>query len=310
MNFNKKYLTTIVLIITIMCLVISGCSAQIENDTASIESAANDTFETELQAFEIINNNTPTFTDEEIQKAKNAIKNNTTYFQNDDEEYLPFDELGRCQTATGLLSTKTMPKDGEKRGNIGMIKPTGWHTVKYPEIISDLYLYNRCHLIGWQLGNENDNESNLITGTRFLNIEGMLPFENKTAEYIKNTNNHVLYKVTPDFKNDELVCRGVYIEARSIEDEDCIFYVYCNNIQPGIQIDYKTGESYAQNQDSKLKNDSNTKNYVLNANTLKIHTPECEYAQQISENNKIEYTGDIYELIENGYTTCNKCHPE
>ena len=134
----------------------------------------------------------------------------------------------------------------EKRGQIGQIKPSGWHTVKYPEYISDNYLYNRCHLIGYQLTGENANEKNLITGTRYLNVTGMLPFENEVADYIKETNNHVMYRVIPLFVNDELVARGVYIEAYSVEDDGSgiSYNIYCFNIQPHITIDYATGDSY------------------------------------------------------------------
>ena len=133
----------------------------------------------------------------------------------------------------------------EKRGEIGMIKPTGWHTVRYDDIIQDKYLYNRCHLIGYQLTGENANERNLITGTRYLNVEGMLPFENLVADYIKETGNHVLYRVSPVFDGDNLVAEGVQMEAESVEDggEGVCYNVFCYNVQPGVEIDYATGES-------------------------------------------------------------------
>ena len=133
----------------------------------------------------------------------------------------------------------------EKRGDISSVKPTGWHTVKYPELIKDKYLYNRCHLIGFQLSGLNAEKRNLITGTRHLNVEGMLPFEDEIADYVKDTGNHVMYRVTPDFKSDELVARSVIMEAYSVEDDGkgVSFSVYCFNIQPGILIDYATGES-------------------------------------------------------------------
>ncbi len=157
------------------------------------------------------------------------------------EYYSGLDSLGRCGVAYANICEELMPT--EERGEIGSIKPSGWHTVKY-EGIDGNYLYNRCHLIGFQLAGENANKHNLITGTRYLNVEGILPFENQIADYIhENPGHHVLYRVTPDFQDDELVCRGVYLEARSVEDDGCVFYVYCYNIQPGIEINYATGES-------------------------------------------------------------------
>lgn len=157
------------------------------------------------------------------------------------ELYSDLDSLGRCGIAYANISLKTMPT--EKRGSIGMIKPSGWHTVKY-DCIKDRYLYNRCHLIGFQLAGENANEKNLITGTRYLNKEIMLPFENKVASYCRKTGNHCLYRVTPIFKDNNLVADGVQIEALSIEDNEIKFNVFCYNIQPGIEIDYRTGESW------------------------------------------------------------------
>ena len=159
------------------------------------------------------------------------------------EKYAPLDLLGRCGTAFANIGKDIMPT--EERGPIGMVKPSGWHTVKYPEIIEDLYLYNRCHLIGYQLSGENANEKNLITGTRYMNVEGMLPFENQVAQYVKDTGNHVLYRVTPRFTGNNLVADGVLMEAYSVEDsgEGLQFCVFVYNVQPGIEIDYATGKS-------------------------------------------------------------------
>ncbi len=161
------------------------------------------------------------------------------------ESYSDLDSLGRCGTAYANICIELMPT--QERGEIGMIKPTGWHTVKYPGVISDLYLYNRCHLIGFQLAGENANEKNLITGTRYLNVEGMLPFENDVAAYVKETDHHVLYRVTPVFEENNLVADGVLMEAYSVEDsgEGVQFCVYVFNVQPGIVIDYATGDSWA-----------------------------------------------------------------
>ena len=176
------------------------------------------------------------------------LNNNVPYFINGNlpttafQDYVDLDKLGRVGAATACLGPETLPT--EKRGPIGMIKPAGWHTVKYPGIIKDLYLYNRCHLIAFELSGQNANEKNLTTGTRYLNISGMLPFENKTRKYIDDTGHHVLYRVTPIFLDNELVCRGVIMEAKSVEDNNLQFCVYCFNVQPRIVIDYKTGNSH------------------------------------------------------------------
>ena len=179
-----------------------------------------------------------------------AVNNNVPYFTDADltsvsfEDYSDLDSLGRCGTAYASVCTDTMPT--EKRGGIGSVKPTGWHTVKYDHV-DGKYLYNRCHLIGYQLTAENANEKNLITGTRYLNVQGMLPFENMTADYIKETGNHVMYRVTPVFEGDNLVASGVLMEAKSVEDqgEGILFCVYVYNVQPGVSIDYATGDSTA-----------------------------------------------------------------
>ena len=176
------------------------------------------------------------------------VNGNVPYFTEDDltdvsfESYSDLDSLGRCGVAYASVSTDTMPT--EKRGSIGDVKPTGWVNVKY-DFVDGKYLYNRCHLIGYQLTAENANERNLITGTRYFNVQGMLPFENLTADYIKETGNHVLYRVTPIFEGDNLVASGVLMEAESVEDEGegLLFCVYVYNVQPGVTIDYATGKS-------------------------------------------------------------------
>lgn len=159
------------------------------------------------------------------------------------ELYSPLDDLKRCGVAYANLSEELMPK--EKRGSIGMIKPSGWHTTRYDDVVEGKYLYNRCHLIGFQLAGENANELNLITGTRYMNTEGMLPFENEVADYIKETGNHVLYRVTPIFDGNDLVAKGVQMEAMSVEDhgKGVMFNVFVYNVQPNVEIDYTTGNS-------------------------------------------------------------------
>ena len=217
----------------------------------------------------------------------------------------------------------------EKRGSIGSVKPSGWHTVKYDDV-DGKYLYNRCHLIGYQLTGENANTKNLITGTRYLNINGMLPFEDMVADYIKETGNHIMYRVTPVFDGDNLVASGVQIEAYSVEDDGdgICFNVYCYNNQPNITIDYATGDS-RHNNDTVAENKEETKEevteennrvdepaqsqvesvYILNTNTKKIHLPTCSSVKKIKEENKEEYTGNINDLLSNGYSACKKCNP-
>ena len=198
-------------------------------------------------AFVVVNDNVPYFNDSELV---------STAFEN----YSNLDSLGRCGVAYANVCREIMPT--EDRGSIGSVKPTGWHTVKY-DIVDGKYLFNRCHLIGYQLSAENANNKNLITGTKYLNVEGMLPFENMVADYVKETNNHVLYRVTPIFEGNNLVASGVLMEAKSVEDngKGILYNVYCYNVQPGVSIDYVTGESSldgtaASNEDSVTSNNS------------------------------------------------------
>lgn len=258
------------------------------------------------EAYTVINGNIPFFTEEE--------RTDQSY-----ESYSDLDEMGRPGIATACLSTDTMPPENEERGEIGMIKPAGWHTVKYPDIISDLYLYNRCHLIGWQLSGENANERNLITGTRYLNVTGMLPFENQIADYIKDTGNHVMYRVTPVYTGDNLLCDGLLLEAMSIEDNGLSFCVYCYNVQPGIVIDYATGGSWPEDDTTdeilNLETEDSTEQsgqttYILNTSSMKIHTTNCSSAAKMADHNKKEYNGEMSTLLSDGYTACGQCLPE
>jgi len=182
------------------------------------------------KAYTEINGNVPFFTEDEL--------SDTSY-----EAYAELDDLGRCGPCMASVGQDIMPT--KEREAIGEVKPTGWHTVKYEGIVDGNYLYNRCHLLGYQLTGENANRQNLITGTRYMNTEGMLPFENMVADYVKETGNHVMYRVTPLFDGDNLVADGVLMEAKSVEDDgaDILFNVFCYNVQPGISIDYATGES-------------------------------------------------------------------
>ena len=197
-----------------------------------------------------INNNKPSFSE----KDKDRV-----------EEYSKLDKLGRCGPAFANVGKELMPTG--PRESIRDVRPSGWHTVKYDDILEDRYLYNRCHLIAFMLAGENANERNLITGTRYFNVEGMLPFEIQVADYVKSTGNHVLYRVRPIFKGNDLVARGVQMEAQSVEDggEGISFNVYCYNVQPDIRINYKDGSSQPESKVQKNKNkNKNKKPYKSN----------------------------------------------
>lgn len=226
------------------------------------------------------------------------------------EEYSELDSLGRCGVAFALIGTETMPT--EERGRIGEVKPSGWHTVRYNGVVEGNYLYNRCHLIGYQLAGENANPKNLITGTRYLNTKGMLPFEDKIADYVKDTGNHVLYRVAPVFEGSNLVASGVHMEALSIEDggEGISFNVYCYNVQPKVSIDYATGDSsLTEEAGQESASQPKEQSYVLNTSTKKFHEPGCSAVGKMKESNKQAYTGSRDNLIAKGYSPCGKCNP-
>ncbi len=227
---NKKLLTSLLSLIVLIAVVsyqyILPSYAYKDNSNNTSDVISIPSYDNE--PYKEVNNNKPTFTDSEKELTEK-------------EEYSDLDSLGRVGVAFALVSKSTMPTT--KRGSIGMIKPAGWHTVKY-DFVDGKYLYNRCHLIAHQLTGQNANPKNLMTCTKSMNVDGMLPFENKVANYIKETNNHVLYKVTPVFDGDNLVANGAYMEAYSIEDKGKLsFNVYVYNVQKGVTIDYKTGES-------------------------------------------------------------------
>lgn len=241
------------------------------------------------------------------------INGNVPYFTESDmtteafETYSDLDVLNRCGTAYANVCQELMPT--EPRGNIGSVKPTGWQTAKY-DCVEGKYLYNRCHLIGFQLTGENANAGNLITGTRYLNIDGMLSFENMVADYVKETGNHVLYRVTPVFTGDNLVADGVLMEGLSVEDEGegVSFCIYAYNAQPGVAIDYATGDSWEDpTVGTGVAPSGETTLYILNKNSKKFHLPDCENAQKISEKNREEFRGSQQELLSQGYTACSAC---
>ena len=266
-----------------------------------------------------------------------AVNGNVPYFTESEltdqsyEYYSDLDALGRCGTACASIGQDLMPT--ESRGSIGMVKPTGWHTVRYDDLVDGKYLYNRCHLIGYQLTGENANTKNLITGTRYLNIEGMLPFENMVADYIQETNNHVLYRVTPIFEGNNLLANGVLMEGYSVEDKGAgvSYCVFAYNVQPGIEIDYATGESKladgAQQEEQKTAtvtptpspepekqepvtgSEASQTDYILNTNTKKFHYPTCSSVNDMKEKNKQEFFGTRDETIALGYSPCGRCKP-
>lgn len=246
------------------------------------------------------------------------VNNNKPYFQSVElttdsfRRFSELDSLGRCGVAFACIGTDSLPT--EERGAIGMIKPTGWHTERYDDLIKDKYLYNRCHLIAFELSGENANPQNLITGTRYMNVEGMLPFENRVCDYVENSNNHVMYRVTPVFEGDNLVAHGVLMEGYSVEDSGTgiCFNAFCYNVQPYIEIDYADGTSWISDQsDKQLETETqNSKvNYILNTNTKKFHYPDCSSVNDMKEKNKEAFTGSREEVIEMGYSPCGRCKP-
>lgn len=307
MNFKKqkKWSGLLLSIVLVFSLFTGGCD-NIQTSNFSQDSdrsaAVNINSSTEIAAkasvdkipsydgyeFVEINNNQPYFSD--------ADKQRTDAF----EEYSELDDLGRCGVAYANICQELQPTT--TRGEIGMIKPSGWHTVKYNDIIDGNYLYNRCHLIGFQLAGENANPNNLITGTRYLNIVGMLPFENAVDDYVDMTKNHVLYRVTPIFKDDELVARGVLMEAYSVEDQGAgiqfCYFIY--NIQPGIGIDYATGESW---EDASVT--AKESSYRIN-NDIQAKTETKESENQSSVNVWVSATGSKYHSINN----CGQMNPD
>lgn len=271
-----------------------------------------------------VNDGEPVFTDE--QRAAE-----TGY-----ERYGELDELGRCTAAFAVVGPETQPT--EKRGSIGEVRPSGWQMAKY-DFVEGKYLFNRCHLLGYQLTGENANERNLITGTRYLNVQGMLPFENAVADYVDATGNHVLMAVMPVFEGSELVARGVHMMAESVEDggEGVAFNVFCYNVQPGVVIDYGTGESMLEEEATLLPDVSGAEKapatasdgggeasekgatetdegkgvavYVLNTNSKKFHRPDCSSVGQMSAKNREDVEDTRENLIANGYDPCKRCNP-
>ena len=245
------------------------------------------------EASVIVHGNVPYFTDAE--RAEDPP-----------EPFSELDHLGRAGAAMERLGPETLPS--VPRGSIGMIRPSGWHLVKY-DVVEGQYLYNRCHLIAYELSGVNAEERNLITGTRYLNTQGMLPYENETADYIRSSKNHVLYRVTPVFEGDNLLASGVLMEAESVEDAGAgfSFCVYCYNVQPGVIIDYSDGSSHPEEEPEESKDP--VMNYVLNTNTHRFHYPWCRSVSEMNAENAQDFTGLRSTLIAEGYVPCGRCNP-
>ena len=287
-------------------------------------------------------------------KAYVEINGDKPFFKEDEitdkafEKYSELDALGRCGVAFACLGRELMPT--EERGEIASVTPTGWEyggisNNNTYDFVPDEYVYNRCHLIGFQLAGENDNEKNLITGTRYLNIEGMLPYENLVADYIEESGNHVMYRVTPIFNGLDYVARGVLMEGYSVEDKGrgIEFCIYAYNVQPGVTIDYFTGVNVANGEDMPQisdenddrnegqnnsgdtnqsggdnsgeggngsdANDGQNYNYVLNTNSKKFHLATSNCVDRISDKNRENYSGTREDLIQDGYSPCGICNP-
>lgn len=324
---NQKHLRLIAILLAVLTILSVAVAGFMRNDissertTAPIDaaetvSAQETTYDTTFSESEFVipeytgsawvelNGNMPEFEDFDT----------TTVF----ETYSELDSLGRCGVAFANICQELMPR--KTRGDISSVEPSGWtyngksNNRSFPKIDGG-YIYNRCHLIGFQLAGENDNEKNLITGTRQLNIEGMLPFENKVAKYANHENRHVLYRATPIFKDDELVCRGVQLEGYSVEDdgEEICFNVYCFNVQDGYSINYATGQVSVDDNSvtATTATTATAENvrYVVNEKNNKFHNPDCSAVEKINPSNKMYLVSSRDELIKLGYSACGICKP-
>ena len=324
----KNRFISIISILLTLCVLLSGCAGASTSQPNKHPGQTNSGYSSESTDSSLDNNYLPSSTENTPISLSSipaysgspyvTLNGGTPAFSKAElktqsyEYYSNLDKLERCGVVHACIGRDIMPT--EERGSIGMVKPAGWHTVKY-DCVDGKYLYNRCHLIGFQLTGENANTKNLITGTRYMNINGMLPFENMVADYVKETGNHVMYRVTPIYKGNNLLANGLQMEGYSVEDdgEGICFNVFVYNVQPQITIDYATGESYysGNNNIDVPDKDTNTNSatYILNKNTKKIHLPSCYSVDQMKESNKKYYTGDIDDLINQGYSPCKNCNP-
>ena len=278
--FVSKRIPSLVLALLLACaMALGGCAADDRVATAGSSVAAEVTVER------------ASFSQEEIYYALGHLGY---------ESYSELDDLGRCGAAMACLGPETIPAYGKERESISEIHPTGWHSIRY-DFIEGESLYNRSHLIGWALSAENANERNLVTGTRWMNADAMRPYEEQVADYIYDTDNHVLYRSTPVFEGDELLCRGVRVEAYSLEDDGrgIDFSIWCPNVQPGVEIDYRTGDAWLAQEPSASDADAEPEvegDYVLNTNSRKVHDPACPGVDDIAD-----------EAEHLGYEPCGQC---
>ena len=316
----KKF-RSLLAILLVLCLFLSGCDAVSslwEKDRAPSDYEEEDRNTNTVVGFAsvegipdysgepyvVLNDNVPGFKLDEI--------TTTSY-----EFYSELDFLGRCGYTVACVGKDLMPT--EERESISSIKPSGWVNVKYDtDLVDGGYIYNRCHLIGFQLTGENANKQNLITGTRYMNVDGMLPFENMVADYVKETGNHVMYRVTPIFVGNNLLASGVRMEAYSVEDngDGVCFHVFVYNVQPGITINYTTGENWLSGErapetteQTETQGGAEGTTYVLNTSSKKIHLPTCPSVATIDESNRQDYTGSKDSLLQQKYMLCGICKP-
>jgi DNA-entry nuclease len=316
---NMKRLSALLALLLALCLCFTGCdlSSFLGGDSTSQgggDGGAGTVPNVSLddipafsgRAYVAVNGNVPFFTEDEIKSE--------SY-----EYYSELDKLGRCGVVHASLGLDTMPPKNDERGEINHVKPSGWIQGQYDkDLVDGRWLYNRSHLIGWQLSDEDDNEKNLITGTRYFNVEGMLPFENMVAAHLREDGGHVMYRVTPIYEGNNLVASGVLMEAYSVEDkgEGVSFCVYIYNVQPGVIIDYATGANCLDDGYSKPEqvlpevpelSDDEVGSYVLNTSSKRIHKPSCSSVDDMAAHNKEEYTGTITDLLAQNYVKCGSC---
>lgn len=306
-----KRLKSLLVIAISLVIFLGGCSLETypEPNKDSQSTSTNSFDGSQKELYQIMDNNQPGFSNKE-KHSRDAF-----------EKYSKLDSLGRCQVAFANICKELMPT--EERESIGMVRPSGWQTVKY-NFVDGKYLYNRCHLIAFQLAGENANERNLITGTRNFNVQGMLPFENQVADYVREKGGHVLYRVTPRYQGNNLVADGVEMEAYSVEDQGkgVRFHVFVYNAEPGVEIDYATGKSrrakatgshgemaQSAGDTSAHNQEGNSVTYIVNVNTKKFHKTSCNGAKRTKPENKRIVKEPRETLISQGYEACKSCNP-
>ena len=287
-------IVTKIIVLLLMSSFLFGCGSNIAYKNINYEKGKTNFINEGVVAFEVVNDGIPYFSKKDL-----LVPDGYEFYSN-------LDELGRCGVAFAKLSIDTMPT--KNRGGIGKIKPSGWNFTKY-DFIDGKYLYNRCHLIGYQLSAENSNEKNLVTGTRFLNTKGMLPFENKVASYIKRTGNHVLYRVTPRYYSNDLLAYAIQIEALSIEDqgEGIKINVLCYNIQPGVNINYKNGDSTIEHDNTLVNKKNDKKLYIFSLKNREFHNPKCKSIFIKGNFYEVKCTRD--DMLNRQFIPCNVCKP-